>query len=455
MRKQKRVAFGLTATLLLMAVSPHCVAAIYKCTGQDGKITYGDTPCTPDEKSQQMATAPLPHTVPVPVTTPIVPARKATTPAPAAPASPAMASGALQPVSEAMRCALSQYSQWIRTQTKAPDPDVKARKLQEIDDRCGSSLHLAQIQSPYEAATAPPAVHSTSGTTSLAASAPNWVYDLKLLVNDQPVDFHVPWRCKPGLQGPNFGPGALIQHVMKPTISISWIVRRISGGAAIFSPLRTNCYGDGAPEVDPPSIYVVDNPANPTSLQIFTRKQQVGLGYTVRVVTSSIAQPSKAEPDYSDTRAERDLLDTVRNSCTGYQKVVAYTFPESGWGSSQGSRNQFGGLTTLSLGPFRNMESFNSRPMFPISLVRQGDRWRLPSLIPSENLAEVFFPLAGPRQTTETLRGDDLQRPAPPVTVEIDATQIPLGTGTIYVYEPKNRWVMKLINQKFNCWSLR
>ena len=447
MRNQKRVRFGLTATLLLMAVSPHCLAAIYKCTGPDGKITYGDTPCTPDEKSQQITTTPLPHTVPVPVATPIA----------RAPTSPATASGPPQPVSEAMRCAISQYSQWSRTQTKAPDPDVKARKLQEIDDRCGSSLHLAQIQSPYEAATAPPAVHSTQAatTTSLAVSAPNWLYDLKLLVNDQPVDFHVPWRCKPGLQGPNFGPGPLIYYAMKPTISIHWIARRLPGGAAIFSPLRAGCYGADAPEFDPPSIYVVDNPANPTSLQIFTRKQQVGLGYTVRVVTSSIVRPSNAQPDYSDTREERDLLDSVRNSCTGYQKVVAYTFPESGWGISRGARDQFGGLTTLSLGPFRNMESFDSRPMFPISLLRKGDTWRLPSLIPSENLAQVFFPLAGPRQTTDTLRGDDLQRPAPPVTVEIDGTQIALGSGTIYVYEPKNRWVMKLINQKFNCWSLR
>jgi hypothetical protein len=101
-------------------------------------------------------------------------------------------------------------------------------------------------------------------------------------------------------------------------------------------PLRTSCYGDEAGEFDPPSIYVVDNPTNPTSLQIFTRKGQVGLGYTVRIVTSSIARPNIAERDHSDTREERDLLDSVRNSCSGYQKVVAFTWPEPAWGDSPG-----------------------------------------------------------------------------------------------------------------------
>jgi hypothetical protein len=101
------------------------------------------------------------------------------------------------------------------------------------------------------------------------------------------------------------------------------------------------------------------------------------------------------------------------------------------------------------------MDTFNSTPMFPISLIRMGSTWQLPSLTPSETLAEVYFPLAGPRQTTDKLRGDDLQRRAPPVTVEIDGTQIPLEAEDKFAYEPKHRWVMRLLNQKFNCWSLR
>ena len=49
------------------------------------------------------------------------------------------------------QCAITQYQQWIRAQTQSPDPDVKAGKLKEIDDLCGSSLHLANVQSTAEA----------------------------------------------------------------------------------------------------------------------------------------------------------------------------------------------------------------------------------------------------------------------------------------------------------------
>jgi hypothetical protein len=397
-------------------------------------------------------------------------AAEATNPAAPTPTYPASATGALRSDSVAMHCAIPQYLQWIRAQTKPPDPDVKARKLQEIDDLCGSSLHLAHVQSGYEAALNHTADVKQSGTPAMsapnpardqsvlepAASATNWLYDLKLLVNDQPVDFHIPWRCKPGLKGPNMGPGGLILHVMKPTISVYWVARRIPSGAVIFLPLTTYCVGGDAPDYDPPAIYLIDNVTSPTSLQIFTRKEQVGFGYTLRIVTSSIVRTSKAEPDYSDTSEERELLKSVRNSCSGYQRVVAFTWPESAWGTSPGLREQFSGLTTLSLGPFRLSDMFNSKPMFPISLVRKRATWQLPSLNPSENLAEVYFPLDGPRQTTDELRGYDLQRrQAPPVTVEIDGTQFPLEAERKFVYDPKNRWIMRLLNQKFYCWSLR
>jgi hypothetical protein len=290
-----------------------------------------------------------------------------------------------------------------------------------------------------------------------AAAATNWLYDLKLLVNDQSVEFHIPWRCYSGLEGPNFGPGALIHHTMKPTVSVYWIARRVASGAVIFLPLQTYCVGEDAPEYNPPAIYLIDDVTNPASLQIFTRKNQVGLGYTIRILKSSIGRRSEAEPDYSDTPEERDLLKSVRNSCSGYQRVVAYTWPESGWGKSQGLRDEFSGLTTVTLGPFRYFDSrFNAWPVFPISLVRRGATWHLPTMIPTENLAEVYFPLDGPRQTTDELRAEDLTKHrAPPVTVEIDGTTIPLDSDWKYVYEPKNRWAMRLLNQKFNCWSLR
>src|ERR1700722_1434437 len=95
---------------------------------------------------------------------------EATNPAAPPPTSPASATGALRSDSVAMHCAIPQYLQWIRAQTKPPDPDVKARKLQEIDDLCGSSLHLAHVQSGYEAALNNTAADKQSGGPNPAVS---------------------------------------------------------------------------------------------------------------------------------------------------------------------------------------------------------------------------------------------------------------------------------------------
>src|SRR6266404_464758 len=62
-----------------------------------------------------------------------------------------MSQAGSSPDNTGMHCAITQYSQWIRVQTTLPEPEVKARKLQEIDTLCGSSLHLANVQSSAEA----------------------------------------------------------------------------------------------------------------------------------------------------------------------------------------------------------------------------------------------------------------------------------------------------------------
>ena len=88
----------------------------------------------------------------------------------ATPRPPDAATAAPKPDSTAMHCAITQYQQWIRAQTQPPDPGVKARKLHEIDDLCGSALHLANVESSYEVSLTNAAA-TQSGT--LAMSAPS------------------------------------------------------------------------------------------------------------------------------------------------------------------------------------------------------------------------------------------------------------------------------------------
>jgi hypothetical protein len=286
-----------------------------------------------------------------------------------------------------------------------------------------------------------------------AEAAEGFSYDLRLQVNDQPVAFHIPWRCKIGLEGPNFGPGGLLRSVMKPTVSDVWVARTISTGAVLFTKLRTYC--QDAPDYDPLPLYIVDSPTHPTLLQMFTRDRQIGLGYTVHVVASSIVRLSKAELDYSTSARERELMKSVRDSCSGYQSVLAITYPESTWDASEDLRQQFSRLATVTLGPFQHLQALDMKPRLQISLVRDGDAWRLPAQAPSENRADVYFPLQGPPQTTDKLRADGLLRPAPPVTVVIGGVGIPLDRDTQPVYDPQRRWFMRLLNEKMDCWTFR
>ena len=78
------------------------------------------------------------------------PAAEAPNPVSPTPASPAPATGTFKPDSAAMRCAITQYQQWVRAQGRPLDPELKAKKLQEIDQACGSSLHLSNVITAYD-----------------------------------------------------------------------------------------------------------------------------------------------------------------------------------------------------------------------------------------------------------------------------------------------------------------
>jgi hypothetical protein len=85
----------------------------------------------------------------------IIAAAPAITLSPGAP-SPADPAAANSKPDSAMQCALRQYIPWVRAQGRPLDPDLKAKKLQEIDKACGSSLHLSNVvtacDSPVSAA---------------------------------------------------------------------------------------------------------------------------------------------------------------------------------------------------------------------------------------------------------------------------------------------------------------
>jgi hypothetical protein len=66
------------------------------------------------------------------------------------PGSSPPADGTSKPDSDALHCALKVYIPWVRAQGRPLDPELKAKKLQEIDKACGSSLHLSNVITAYD-----------------------------------------------------------------------------------------------------------------------------------------------------------------------------------------------------------------------------------------------------------------------------------------------------------------
>jgi hypothetical protein len=127
----------LIAFLSLILIPSLGSAAIYKCTAQDGGITYTDEPCPADTTTQYID--------------------------PAAPAwlnessqtmtSPALpdATSQSQPEVLATLCANDEFKVWLKAQRHSlPERDVRTAKFIRISNLCRRALHL-----PVVAATIP------------------------------------------------------------------------------------------------------------------------------------------------------------------------------------------------------------------------------------------------------------------------------------------------------------
>jgi hypothetical protein len=121
---------GALALLSLGLVPSLGSAAIYKCTAQNGGITYTDQPCAPDTKTQT-----------------IDPAKPTWLIEP----SPDLSAIALsvdenlesQPEALAALCAAEEFSFWLKAQRgPLPDRDVRAAMFIKLSRLCRSALNL-------------------------------------------------------------------------------------------------------------------------------------------------------------------------------------------------------------------------------------------------------------------------------------------------------------------------
>jgi Domain of unknown function (DUF4124) len=125
-----------TASLALFLIPSISPAAIYKCTAQDGSITYTDAPCPADTTTQFIDPAVplwLNESWQIMNTTPALPD----------------ANSQWQPEILAILCANDEFEVWLKAQRHSlPERDARTAKFIRLSYLCRKALHLPAVAAP-------------------------------------------------------------------------------------------------------------------------------------------------------------------------------------------------------------------------------------------------------------------------------------------------------------------
>ena len=132
-RTQRSTITRATAFLCLILIPSLSSAAIYKCTAQDGGITYTDEPCPADTTTQYIDPAAPPwlnESSQSMNTTPALPDAKSQS----------------QPEIIAILCANDEFKVWLKAQRHSlPERNARTAKFIKISNLCRSALHLPHL----------------------------------------------------------------------------------------------------------------------------------------------------------------------------------------------------------------------------------------------------------------------------------------------------------------------
>jgi hypothetical protein len=122
-----------TAFLALILIPSLSSAAIYKCTAQDGSITYTDAPCPADTTMQYIDPAAPPwlnESSQTMNTPPELPDAKSQS----------------QPEILAILCANDEFKVWLKAQRHSlPERDARTAKFIRLSHLCRRALHLPDV----------------------------------------------------------------------------------------------------------------------------------------------------------------------------------------------------------------------------------------------------------------------------------------------------------------------
>jgi len=135
-RTQRSTITRVIAFLSLTLIPSLGSAAIYKCTSQDGGITYTDEPCPADTTTQHIDPAAPPwlnESSQTMNTTPALPDAKSQS----------------QPEVLAILCANDEFKVWLKAQRHSlPERDARTAKFVRLSHLCRRALHLPDVAAP-------------------------------------------------------------------------------------------------------------------------------------------------------------------------------------------------------------------------------------------------------------------------------------------------------------------
>jgi hypothetical protein len=135
-RAQRSTITRATAFLALVLIPSLSSAAIYKCTAQDGSITYTDAPCPADTTTQYIDPAApswLNESLEDMNTTPAIPDAKSQ----------------LQPEVLVILCANDEFKVWLKAQRHSlPEREARTAKFMRLSYLCRRALHLPDVGAP-------------------------------------------------------------------------------------------------------------------------------------------------------------------------------------------------------------------------------------------------------------------------------------------------------------------
>jgi hypothetical protein len=135
-RTQRSTITRVTAFLALILIPSLSSATIYKCTAQDGSITYTDTPCPEDTTTQNIDPAAPPW---------LNESSETMNP------TEALTDGKSQSPPEILAnlCANDEFKVWLKAQRHSlPERDTRTAKFIRLSYLCRRALHLRDVGAP-------------------------------------------------------------------------------------------------------------------------------------------------------------------------------------------------------------------------------------------------------------------------------------------------------------------